>query len=115
MLAIMKVEDGRVAKFASFDTKGEATAHVAKFAEDYPDAFVHADVSGNILDYRVEKGRLVLDARPDHRNTRDQIVRRLKFDQEFRALAVAFRDSRNLTTEQMVDLLASKAGEPVDA
>lgn len=113
-IAIMKVKDGRVAKYAAFDTAKEAEAHVDAFAKQYPDAFVHADETGNILDYRVDGQSLVLDLRPDSNPTaRERIIARLKRDDEYRSLVAAFRDDRGLTSKQVIDLLETKFTEQI--
>ena len=45
ILAIMKLNDSdnRVAKSMPFDTAAEAEAHIAAFADTFPDAFVHQE------------------------------------------------------------------------
>lgn len=52
--AIMSVADNRVAKFKEFETRKEANAHVAAFAEKWPDAFVTKAPAANVSDWWVD-------------------------------------------------------------
>lgn len=73
--AILSVADNRVAKYAEFETKKEANAHVAAHAERWPDAFVVKAPEGNVADWWVE-GRTVTvqPPAPPRRMIRKSIV-----------------------------------------
>ena len=44
-IAIMKVENNRIAKYKDFDTQAESDAHVSGFISKFPSAFVYNNVS----------------------------------------------------------------------
>ena len=43
-IAIMKVENNRIAKYKDFDTQAESDAHVSGFISKFPSAFVYNNV-----------------------------------------------------------------------
>jgi len=59
--AIMKIEDGRVAKLADFETQEEAEAHVGKFAERFPDAFVVVTPDAPNRDWKITNGSVTIE------------------------------------------------------
>lgn len=57
--AILKIEDGRIAKYAEFEVAADAADHVTNFSENYPDGFVYSGayspslfVDGNFVSER---------------------------------------------------------------
>lgn len=63
-IAIMKVEDNRVAKYAEFKTGEDAQAHIIAHAERWPDAFVVAKPSGNFADWWIDGKTLSVSPAP---------------------------------------------------
>lgn len=64
-VAVMKTEpDGRVAKYQDFDTEADALAHVDKFKDRFPGAFVTQDRAENILDWKVSGKSVGIEMRP---------------------------------------------------
>jgi len=62
--------DGRITKFAEYDTDADALAHVARVIRNFPNAFAAPNPGGGWWSWRVVAGILVSDPRP----TRSSVV-----------------------------------------
>jgi len=80
-VAIMSVVENRVAKYAEFDTKAAASAHVSAHADRWPDAFVVKAPSEHVLEWWVEGQTVtVVVPEPPRRMVRKSLVQQRLID-----------------------------------
>lgn len=78
-VAIMNVTpEGRVAKYADFETEQEAIDHVDQFSDEWPNAFPHAAIQGSLQYWKADPVAKSLTFEPDSTELDQKVKRAIK-------------------------------------